>query len=86
MAPTTAASIGGDAPITILPGQRLVLVKSSKVASNGAEIWSLMLDAPGADDRNRVYENRSDVDLDNHRGRQQYSHMAARDPQDSIPF
>jgi hypothetical protein len=51
--------------ITIEPGSRISLVKSSKVASNGSEIWSLLVDPPGARDQNRVHDQRGDVDLSN---------------------
>lgn len=47
--------------ITIEPGSRISLVKSSKVASNGSEIWSLLVDPPGARDRNRVHESTGNV-------------------------
>jgi hypothetical protein len=56
------------AAITIPAGARVTLVKSSKLASNGSEIWSLLVDEPGASDQRRVYETRGDVDLDQHRG------------------
>ena len=54
--------------ITIPAGARVTLVKSSKLASNGSEIWSLLVDEPGASDQRRVYEARGDVDIDQHRG------------------
>ena len=55
--------------VTIPAGARITLVKSTKTASNGSEIWSLLFDEPGAADQRRVYETRGDVDLDQHRGR-----------------
>jgi hypothetical protein len=58
-----AGKLGGEEPITILPGQRVTLVRTSKIASNGAEVWSLLLDPLGADDANRVYEVRGTFDI-----------------------
>jgi hypothetical protein len=78
-----SGKLGGDEPVVIQPGQRVTLVKSTKLASNGAEIWSLLVDPLGSEDHRRVHDSRRDVDLDNHRGRQAYSHMA---PRDEIPF
>jgi hypothetical protein len=39
--------------VTIPSGARVTLVKSSKLASNGSEIWSPLVDEPGADDQRR---------------------------------
>jgi hypothetical protein len=64
-----------QATITIPAGARVTLVKSSKLASNGSEIWSLLFDAPGAADDRRVYESRGDVDMDNFRGEQMPAHF-----------
>jgi hypothetical protein len=58
-----AGKLGGEKPITIMPGQRLSLVRTTKTASNGAEVWSLLLDPIGADDANRVYEVRGTFDI-----------------------
>jgi hypothetical protein len=58
-----------QAEVVIPAGARVTLVKSSKLTSNGSEIWSLLVDEPGASDLRRVYETRGDVDLDQHRGR-----------------
>jgi hypothetical protein len=57
-----------QAEVVIPAGARVTLVKSSKLAGNGSEIWSLLVDEPGASDQRRVYETRGDVDLDQHRG------------------
>ena len=67
--------------ITIPAGARVTLVKSSKLASNGSEIWSLLVDEPGASDQRRVYETRGDVDLDRHRGQTPPPSIS-----DEIPF
>lgn len=56
-----------QADIVIPAGARLSLVKSTKLASNGSEIWSLLVEPTGADSQ-RVYESRRDVDLDSFRG------------------
>jgi hypothetical protein len=55
--------------VTIPAGARITLVRSTKTASNGSEIWSLLFDEPGSGDQRRVFETRGDVDLDNFRGR-----------------
>jgi hypothetical protein len=67
--------------VTIPSGARVTLVKSSKLASNGSEIWSLLVDEPGASDQRRVYETRGDVDIDQHRGRTPPPSIS-----DEIPF
>lgn len=51
----------GSDPIVIRPGDRVTLVKSSKTASNGSEIWSLLKDDPGVPDEDRVYERSADT-------------------------
>lgn len=47
----------GAAPLVIMPGTRLSLVKSAKTASNGSEIWNLLADEAGTIDENRVHES-----------------------------
>jgi hypothetical protein len=70
-----------NTPVTIPAGARISLVKSQKTASNGSEIWSLLVDPPGGDDQRRVLETRGDVDLDNLHGR-----MPPQPISDEIPF
>ena len=67
--------------VTIPAGARVTLVKSTKTALNGSEIWSLLVDFLGAADGQRVYETRGDVDLDQHRGRAPSPPIS-----DKIPF
>lgn len=68
--------------ITIPAGSRISLVKSSKVASNGSPIWSLLVDPPGARDENRIYDSRRDIDPADMRNRQHDQ----RFDDDTIPF
>ena len=70
-----------QAEVVIPAGARVTLVKSSKLASNGSEIWSLLVDEPGASDQRRVYETRGDVDIDQHRGQTPPPSIS-----DEIPF
>ena len=67
--------------VTIPAGARITLVKSSKLASNGSEIWSLLVDEPGASNQRRLYDTRGDVDLDRHRGQTPPPSIS-----DEIPF
>lgn len=73
----------GDEPIVIQPGQRITLVKSTKVASNGSEIWSLLADEAGTRDENRVYENTNTHD---HKPAPRSSSSFDRRLDDEIPF
>jgi hypothetical protein len=45
-----------SSPVTIPAGARIKLLKSSKAAANGAEMWSLIVEDGTADDRDRVME------------------------------
>jgi hypothetical protein len=74
--------LGGHEPIVIIPGQRISLVKTSKTASNGSEVWSLLIDPLGADDVNRVYETRSTYDAG--AGSSRHTQYAERDR--DVPF
>lgn len=79
-----SGKIGGSDPVTIEPGQRVTMVKSKKLTANGDEIWSLLVDPAGADDQKRVLDQRSDLDLGDHRGREQATPRRTFD--DEIPF
>lgn len=79
-----SGKLSGDDPIVIMPGQRISLVKTSKTASNGAEIWSLLLDPLGTDDANRVYETRSTFDIGAGSGRG--AQEAERERDIDVPF
>jgi hypothetical protein len=78
-----SGKLGGAEPITIMPGQRVTLVRTSKIASNGAEVWSLLLDPLGADDANRVYEVRGTYDIGSPRKSKPY---VERERDEDTPF
>lgn len=85
--PYFSATFKGSEPLVIKPGDRVTLVKSSKTASNGSEIWSLLKDDPSTPDEDRVDESTSNVA---HRGYAPADKGAqergwSRD-QDEIPF
>lgn len=56
-----SATFKGSEPLLIRPGDRVTLVKSSKTASNGSEIWSLLKDDPQTADDDRVDESTNNV-------------------------